>query len=219
MVGIYKITAPSESIYIGKTRNYERRIIMWKYFRSRYQSRMTKSILKYGYDNHLIELINELPYDVDDKILDIYEELYIQQYMSNYNKHPACNGLNLTDGGKGCKGMKMSEQNKAILRERILSGESKLPLLKKGEECFMYGKRGENHPAFGYRHTNEAKLKIGKANSLGKHNLAKKVINIKTGEIYGCIKEAAEKNNIGYSALQAQLTGQNKNVTDLRYYK
>ena len=35
--------------------------------------------------------------------------------MSNFNKYPNQNGLNLTNGGQGTSGRKMSEENKKYL--------------------------------------------------------------------------------------------------------
>ena len=44
----------------------------------------------------------------------------------------------------------------------------------------------------------------------------RKVINIKTGEIFESMKEAAEKNNIHKRTLHSQLVGKIKSKTDLR---
>jgi hypothetical protein len=72
----------------------------------------------------------------------------------------------------------------------------------------------------GRKKSEEAKRKIGEAQKRGKHHSAKKVINILTGKIYDCIKDAAEDYGIGYHNLKDKLSGRKKSVnnTDLRYY-
>lgn len=55
-------------------------------------------------------------------------------------------------------------------------------------------------------------IKSGKDN-----HQAKKVIDIETGIIYGCIKDAAKEKQIKSRTLYAMLSGQNNNKTNLRY--
>lgn len=45
----------------------------------------------------------------------------------------------------------------------------------------------------------------------------KKVINVKTNEIYSSAKESAEKNNLNYKVLIMRLRGRRKNNTNLKY--
>ena len=81
MIGIYKITSPSNKIYIGQSLNIEKRFYDYKkLFNCKGQHYLYRSFLKYGIENHTFEVIHELPLDVEQKILDKYEVLYWQQY-------------------------------------------------------------------------------------------------------------------------------------------
>ena len=110
MIGIYKITSPSGRIYIGQSWDVNKRFKTYKNLQCKGQTLLYKSLSKYGVENHIFEMIHELPKDVEQSILDTYEILYISQYNSNYIRSGF--GLNLTDGGdKGTKGHKHSLRN------------------------------------------------------------------------------------------------------------
>ena len=97
-VGIYKITSPSGRIYIGQSWDVNKRFKTYKNLQCKGQTLLYKSLSKYGVENHIFEMIHELPKDVEQSILDTYEILYISQYNSNYIRSGF--GLNLTDGGE-----------------------------------------------------------------------------------------------------------------------
>ena len=59
MVGIYKITSPSSKIYIGQTNNFKKRFEVYKNKRCFSQPRLYSSFLKYGVENHKIEIIEK----------------------------------------------------------------------------------------------------------------------------------------------------------------
>ena len=46
--GIYKITSPTNKVYIGQSIDVENRLKRYKYFVSKKQTRLYYSILKYG---------------------------------------------------------------------------------------------------------------------------------------------------------------------------
>ena len=74
--GIYRITSPSEKVYIGQSINLSDRMRQHKYSEKNYY--LKNSLLKYGFDNHKFEIIHELPSDIDRNILDDYEIFYIR---------------------------------------------------------------------------------------------------------------------------------------------
>jgi hypothetical protein len=92
---------------------------------------------------------------------------------------------------------------------------------------------GKPSPFKGGKHSEETKKKMseirkgklpwnkGKSGYLiyGKNPMAKKVINIETGEIYESAKEVAEILNKNYSTFKAQLNGRNPNKTPFKYYE
>lgn len=75
---------------------------------------------------------------------------------------------------------------------------------------------GKDNPMYGKHHTRETKEKISKVHkgmhAGSKHPNAKKVICITTGEIFGCINEAAAKYNIDNSSIIKCCKGKIKHI-------
>lgn len=94
--GIYKITSPSNKIYIGQSRDIINRKYRYKSGNVSRQRMLYASLKKYGWENHKFEIIHELPKDVSQEVLDSYEITYIKQY-----KDCGFKMMNLTDGGRG----------------------------------------------------------------------------------------------------------------------
>lgn len=82
MTGIYKITTPSNYVYIGQSVNIKKRWNEHKWPTKRSVSLIGRSINKYGYKNHSFELLHELPADIDKKTLSAYESLYMDLYRN-----------------------------------------------------------------------------------------------------------------------------------------
>jgi hypothetical protein len=59
MTGIYKITSPSEKVYIGQAVNIEKRKKNYSKLRCKKQPRLYNSLLKYGFSEHIFEVIEE----------------------------------------------------------------------------------------------------------------------------------------------------------------
>lgn len=85
MIGIYKITSPSNKVYIGQTTNYAKRYSAYKNHRCKGQPKLYNSLNKYGFENHKIELILECL----ESELNYYERYYQEYYNS------VLDGLNL----------------------------------------------------------------------------------------------------------------------------
>lgn len=107
---IYKITNPVGQVYIGKTRCFEKRIAQYKRRAHPNHGLIYKSIVMYGFDNHVVEQIDSFISDED--YADGKEMLWIRANMANANKWPEMKGLNLTNGGKGPNGRKASEKQR-----------------------------------------------------------------------------------------------------------
>lgn len=130
MVGIYRITSPSGGVYIGQSINIPKR---WREYRTmitvKGQPSLYRSFLKHGVNNHLFEVIHELPIDVSKTTLDDYEALYMDQ-------HRECGAkmLNIKGGGsygkhcqetkdkisavKKSKNFRHSDETKQVIREK-----------------------------------------------------------------------------------------------------
>lgn len=59
MAIIYKITSPTDKIYIGSTINVKKRWNKYKNLNCKPQKRLYNSLLKYGSDSHIFEIIEE----------------------------------------------------------------------------------------------------------------------------------------------------------------
>ena len=132
MVGIYKITSPSGKIYIGQSVDILSRINKYKNAKCITQPIILKSILKYGWENHLFEIVCECEKsELNEK------ERYYQELFNCIGK----NGLNCmltntsTKTGKArqetidkLKGRKLSESTRQKMRDKKLSDETKLKI-------------------------------------------------------------------------------------------
>ena len=134
MVGIYKITSPSGKIYIGQSVNILSRINKYKNAKCITQPIILKSILKYGWENHLFEIILECEKsELNEK------ERYYQELFNCSGK----NGLNCmltntsTKTGKArqetidkLKGRKLPESTRQKMRDKKLTKEHRLKISK-----------------------------------------------------------------------------------------
>lgn len=122
MVGIYKITSPSGKVYIGQSWNIKKR---WHCYTGKKNIQKHKklycSIQSHGLENHVFEVIHELPEDVSQQIMTEYEQLYMDLYSD-------CGVILLNAKGAGQTG-KHTEETKVIIREKrknqIFSEESR----------------------------------------------------------------------------------------------
>lgn len=93
--GIYKITSPTEKIYIGQSKDVEYRLNRYKELRCSAQVLLYNSFLKHGVENHIFEIIEQGDFTRDE--LNFLEKKYILQFNSFRGNN--VNGLNLTTGG------------------------------------------------------------------------------------------------------------------------
>jgi group I intron endonuclease len=247
--GIYKITSPNGNIYIGQAFNIIGRFSDYLKLRCKSQSRIYNSLLKYGPDNHIFEIIEECS---KEKLNE--REIYWIAFYKTFNTD---HGLNLQEGGaNGSPSKETREKIGKAHKGKIVSKETSLKISqsktghKMSEESRLNisnGKRGHvfsdearkallirnngNTYMLGRKHSQETKSKISKGNigkimpeeckhKIGNH-LKKMIINLENGIYYDSLKDAYEsytfKKDITYSALRAQLGGQNKNYTSLIY--
>jgi group I intron endonuclease len=185
MVGIYKITSPSGKIYIGQSVNILSRINKYKNAKCITQPIILKSILKYGWENHLFEIVCEC-----DKQELNEKERYYQELFDCIGK----NGLNciLTNTssktGKArqetidkLKGRKLSESTRQKMRDRKTSDETKLKISKAN---------------IGHEVSKETRDKISKSNK-GKKRTKEYVDKMKQRVISEETKYKISKANIG----------------------
>jgi group I intron endonuclease len=156
MTGIYKITSPSNKVYIGQSLDIERR---WKDHihenRCKHKNKLYHSFKKYGVSNHKFEIVHELPSDVEQSVLDTYEQLYM-----DLHRNVGMELLNLREAGS--KG-RPSEESKM-----------KMSLAKKGKPAWNKGLTGI--------YTEEQRNKISESLTGRKQSaemIAKRVVKLK----------------------------------------
>lgn len=84
MIGIYKITSPTNKVYIGQSWDLERRKISYKNLSGcREQPRIYNSLKKYGFDSHDFEVLLNIKDDLKyQKWLDYWEQFFINYFRS-----------------------------------------------------------------------------------------------------------------------------------------
>lgn len=140
---IYKITSPSNKIYIGQTFNFDKRMRSYRNLDCRNQRLLFRSLSKYGFHSHLIEIIHDYVSNIDE-LLEL-EIKYIGIYES-YGK-----GLNLTKGGEGCNIEHHSEETKMKI------SYSKKNMDKTDRQIMAHFR------SFGYKHSSERNEKKSKS--------------------------------------------------------
>jgi len=147
--GIYKITSPSKKVYIGQSVDIVQRIRHYKNLYCKGQTRLYRSLKKYGWDKHKFEILCQC----SETELNNLEKYYVDLFNTFNSEF----GLNIRDGG-GSKG-KMSEETKVKIglanKGRIFSEEHK-------EKCRQRQK--------GKIHSKETKLKLSILNKGKTHS-------------------------------------------------
>lgn len=107
---IYMIISPSGKKYVGKTVNMKSRMYSYKSGYCKSQVKLHASFAKYGFDQHKVEIIWQGACSDDE--LSIIEIFWILA------KGTYANGMNLTKGGEGSSGRKLSDAHKAAISAR-----------------------------------------------------------------------------------------------------
>jgi len=162
--GIYKITSPSNKIYIGQSWYLNKRISYYKNLPFKSQRKIYNSIVKYGWEAHKFEIIHELPLDTTQEVMDRYEILYWELY-----KDCGCEMLNIREPGKGRGNGKFSEETKLLMRKNNLgkkvSIETRLKLSEsaKGRPRTEATKEKNRQSNLGKKRTQKTKDKISES--------------------------------------------------------
>jgi len=89
--GIYKITSPTDRIYIGQSVDIETRVRAYKTLKCKSQVKLYASLKKYGWLSHKFEVIHTC----EPNELNGLEKYYVDLLTTFNTRH----GLNLKDGG------------------------------------------------------------------------------------------------------------------------
>jgi len=132
---IYKITSPSGRIYVGKTINFNKRMSDYSCGHAKNQRLLNNSFNKYGFNNHLIEVIEEGEFE--DTELNDLEILKIKEHNSYHFVNKM--GMNLTIGGEGVVGLPCSPEVRAKISKTKLNSTPTEKELKARER--MWGRK------------------------------------------------------------------------------
>lgn len=199
-IGIYKITSPSNRIYIGQSIDIEKRFYLYSIHSCSKQKRLYNSLLKHGFSNHKIEIL-----ELCDVLKLNERERYYQEFYDVLSK----NGLN-------CVYQCTNEKKRVISQEM----KSKISLKNKGLNNGMYGikhteefkQNRRNH-----KHTQESILKIQERSKGGNNPNAKIVLDLSTGIFYDCVGDASVILGMKRDCLKQKLNGKRKNNTNYIY--
>lgn len=179
---IYKITSPTNKIYIGKTYCIKKRLSDYKFSRGRNKkSIVMDSIEKYGLDNHFFEVIEEC----SDSCMNEREIFWIKELKTYAYENK--DGMNLTKGGDGQRHNwrndierinALKERNKLAIGKKI-SDEAKYKISCSLKEYFKINKAVVHHKC------REASIKIS-SKPVVCYNLNGKLLGI-----FQSIKQAA----------------------------
>lgn len=64
MIGVYKITNPKGLVYVGSSKDVDTRWKWYKKLRCNSQTKLYNSLIKYGVDNHIFEVIEECDIEI-----------------------------------------------------------------------------------------------------------------------------------------------------------
>lgn len=207
-IGIYKITSPTNRIYIGQSIDIERRFRYYKNINCKGQPLLYKSLLKYGPDKHSFDIIELC--DCND--LNIKERFW-QDFYNVLNGGLNCN-LTETDlipkkHSEETK-IKISNSNKG----KIVSEETKLKLSKIKKETTL----GSNNNFYNKKHSEKSLSLMSEIKSGVNNPNSKIVLNLETGIFYeSTIEAAASTTFIGFKYLRRVLRGDRINKTPFIY--
>lgn len=185
---IYKITSPRGKIYIGRTNNIKRRVAEYKSTKKiKDQKLIEASILKYGFENHVIEVIEQgqgTPQFISDREI-YYIDLYNSLHKNNQD------GLNLIRGSKGgdyCKKIKFSQKQLQSSKRNLL-------------KAIEFNKTKRVYKPISCRQKEQISIKNSGSNS----RVSKLVLNMETGIYYESVRQCAKCHNIAETTLRAHL--------------
>jgi group I intron endonuclease len=193
--GIYKLTNPNGSVYIGQSWNIKNRIKTYRSLDCKKQPKLYNSLIKYGFDSHKVEILCELPFDLSQDVMNEFERTYWLFFNEcNFNmlnlKEPGSNGKYSEESRKkmGKHRIGVAPWNKGLKNpyseETIKSMSESSKTEKKKEHILKLIKSN-----IGRKQSEEVVRKRSKAME-GKNG--KMIIDVSNGFFFESIKEASE---------------------------
>jgi group I intron endonuclease len=209
MVGIYKITNPKNKVYVGQSWDISNREKYYRLSQCEKQTKLYNSIKKHGWESHKFEIVHELPPDISQEVMNIYEVFYWQQHkdcgfeMLNV-RYPGSNGKlseeTILKLKKSAKGKFNGEKNGMYGKNHTNESIEKMKNTWTQEKKRLYKEMnsGNKNPMYGKENANRSeanKLQIG-----GNNPRARKILQYDLNgnliQEFSCIKEAEEKTGV-----------------------
>lgn len=200
-IGIYKITSPTNRVYIGQSLNIEYRLNKYKSLNCKSQSKLYRSLLKHGVNNHKFEIIKTC----NPNELNKYERYY-QEYFNCIFKGLNC-VLQRTDIKRQVMSVSTKQKISNSTKGKTFSEETRKKIslalsgLKRSEQhsknISLSNKGKKRNP-----HSKETLIKLSENNKN-----SKLVLDLNTGVFYNSTAELSELLGIKYSTLNSWLSG------------
>lgn len=209
--GIYKIeNIITHNLYIGKAKNIEHR---WSQHKSiaNYNNitrHLYNSMRQYGIENFTFEIIEEVPLDIYDEIINEKEKYWIKYYNAYEDKE----NYNYTEGGDGLSGWIPDEEWKkrmSIIKRKWYQTDKGIQTKERARQR-LKNKQGLFK---GHRHTEEWKqqhsldMQGEKNPNYGKHTQGKKCLCIELNQIFESTRQAAQELNLHHQNIAAACRG------------
>ena len=228
-------------IYVGKTTNLKIRLRDYRCLTSKFrrQPKLHNAVLKYGWDNFSLEIIEE---SIPVENLNSKEKYWIRHLCTvefGYNCTYGADGPNniSEETREKIKMHSKGENNPNYGKKHSAETRAKISKSNSGEKHPNYGKRGEEASAFGFRHTAETKQRLkelfsgpegltyGQKRSketIRRMQLANKkhmiqVICNETGEIFESQRETCRRLDIAQTTLRKHLSNELKHAKGLTF--
>jgi group I intron endonuclease len=203
IIGIYKITSPSNKVYIGQSSNIESRFGVYRRLECKRQPVIYKSLIKYGWKKHKFEII-EICYlsQINQKEV-FYKRKFIKKH--GWSKALFCEIKDAHTSGKRSEETKrkIGLANNGLKRSEETKNKLRIPKTNKIKNKISKSLKGRSKPK-GY-----AEQKFKPIKQLDKEgNLIK---------IYNSVKNAAKLNNFKQSNISCCLIGFSKTAYGFRW--
>jgi len=200
MIGIYKITSPNNKIYIGQSVNLKERLRKYKKLNCKRQIKLYNSFLKYGFKNHIFEIVEECSEELLNE-----REIYWGEFYNVLEE-----GLNLRLGDSRGSMNKETKQkiSKSLLGKKktkehcnnLSKAKTGIPSKRKGKPDLK--QKGKPKPGAGGKGIPH----IGSGPKNGNE-----ILNKKTNIKYKSIKECMDLNKISKRKMFNLLKDENSN--------
>jgi group I intron endonuclease len=225
MIGIYKITSVKNKIYIGQSIDIEYRFYKYKRFDCKSQTKLYRSLKKYGVENHTFEVIEECIVESLNERERHWQDFYNAVSKENLNCL-ATSTLSKSGYMSNDSKRKMSISRTGV--KRPIGFIERLRLINTGSKRSDESKKKMSIAQTGSKKSDETKRKMSisqkgrivsdetKRRMKASNAVRKKVICLDTGIIYESLTVYCDLNNLVYQTTWGRLK---KNKLNIKYYE